>query len=621
MPSQLDTLFVPSQDTSEFPVTKFLAQCHEEFIADFDGATADYIPELTKADPSHFGIALATLDGHVHEVGDTRIEFTVQSISKALVFGLALEFVGHELVSETIGVEASGEAFNSIRLQSDNRPFNPMVNAGAIACTGLIYQKDPDGAFERIRQMLSDFAGRELSVDESVYNSESETGDRNRAIAWLLRNNNVLHGSVDGILDTYFRQCAILVSARDLAVMGATLASNGVNPITKKRVISPSTTVKTLSIMVNAGMYDFSGNWTYRVGLPAKSGVAGGIVAILPSQVGLGTFSPLLDDLGNSVRGIKFCERISSHFGLHVLASAGDVASNISADYTAENIYSSRGRSAKELKILSRFSRNIRVIELSGELDFVACDYICRKILSGPDREYIIFDVARVTSFSPAALIILAKLFAELAEKGTRLIVSNLGRDSNRNVQFSGSIANEPGVTIVSFNSFDEALAWAEDQLVFQNGGFDDLSLVVDFSEQALMQGLGETQISTILGKTNLHNYTAGEDIIRAGDKGDSVYFLLSGMVSVKLANNVNVASLSAGTCFGEFALVVPDSPRSAYVVADVSCSCLCLTTSAYAELGKIHPELTEKIMQNLALLLTNRLHQSNAKIEKLSKS
>src|SRR5262245_39733920 len=174
------------------PLQRFLASCHEEFRWDNSGAVADYIPELKRANPDHFGIGLVTIDGHVYEVGDSRVPFTIQSVSKAFAFALALEMVGEKRVAATIGVEPSGEAFNSIRLTNDNRPFNPMVNAGAIACCGLIYEVDGKGAFEHIRTKLSQFAGRELGVDDAVHASEAATGNRNRAIAWLLRNYAVL---------------------------------------------------------------------------------------------------------------------------------------------------------------------------------------------------------------------------------------------------------------------------------------------------------------------------------------------------------------------------------------------------------------------------------------------
>src|SRR3974390_574624 len=238
------------------PLYRFLSRCHAEFREDNSGAVADYIPELKKADPSHFGVSIVTMDGHVYEVGDSSVPFTIQSISKAFVFALALDTLGADRVEAVIGVEPSGDAFNSIRLRPDNRPYNPMVNSGAIACSALIHKARGSEAFECISDALGRFAGRELAVDEAVFASERETGDRNRAIAYLLRNYAVLDGDVGEVLDVYFRQCSILVTARDLAVMAATLANSGVNPVTGEQVMNPYTVARTLSGMTSSGMYD-----------------------------------------------------------------------------------------------------------------------------------------------------------------------------------------------------------------------------------------------------------------------------------------------------------------------------------------------------------------------------
>ncbi len=184
----VDTLRIVQPASFKPPLLAFLEQSHARFREDFAGTVADYIPELSKADPAKFGAAVATIDGHVYEVGDSACPFTIQSVSKAFVFALALELLGSDHVETFVGVEPSGEAFNSIRLNARNQPFNPMVNAGAIACSGLIYAAKGDAAFEVIRTLLGRFAGRELDVDEAVYRSESATGDRNRAIGWMLRN-------------------------------------------------------------------------------------------------------------------------------------------------------------------------------------------------------------------------------------------------------------------------------------------------------------------------------------------------------------------------------------------------------------------------------------------------
>jgi glutaminase len=302
-----------------FGINDVLAAAHARHVENRDGALAGYIPELTAVDPDQFGIAIATVDGELYAVGDTDTPFTIQSVSKAFVYCLALELVGREAVLERVGVEPSGDAFNAIVFDPhSNRPFNPMVNAGAITIAGIVHEVAGSSAFDLILDRLSGAAGRRLSMNESVYRSEAETGHRNRAIGHLLRNVGALKGAVDEIVDLYFRQCSILVSAADLARMGATLAHIGENPATGDQVFELTAVRNTLAVMFTCGMYDYSGNWAYDVGVPAKSGVGGGIVGIVNRQLGIGTFSPRLDAKGNSVRGIATFKEITDELGLHV---------------------------------------------------------------------------------------------------------------------------------------------------------------------------------------------------------------------------------------------------------------------------------------------------------------
>src|SRR5450631_1358593 len=408
----------------------FLKHCVTTYGAENSGAVANYIPELSKANPAHFGISLATIDGHVYEAGDCAVEFTIQSISKAFVFALALDIAGAERVEAKIGVEPSGEAFNSIRLTADNRPFNAMVNAGAIACSGLIHSVDGSGAFERVRDALSRFAGRTLGVDEAVFESERATGDRNRAIAFLLRNYSGIDGNVTEVLDVYFKQCSILVTARDLAVMAATLAYRGINLFTIKQVVSPYAIARTLSVMTSSGMYDYSGEWVYRVGIPAKSGVGGGIIAAIPGQFGLGTFSPLLDSHGNSVRGIKVCEVLSSHFELHVLNRSNDVRASVIADYDIKGISSRRSRQTHEQAILDDHHQDIRVIELVGALTFANMDYVTRRLAERARPALFIIDLRRVPAVTQGAARLIADMVRDLAMLDVTVIFSGIEKSS-----------------------------------------------------------------------------------------------------------------------------------------------------------------------------------------------
>jgi glutaminase len=283
------------------------------------GDVATYIPELAKADPESFAICLVTPDGKVFTAGDCDKPFTIQSISKPFTFGMVVEELGHAKVSEHVSLEPSGDAFNSIQLQDgSNRPFNPMVNTGAITVTALLHALHRERTLDHLLDRFSAIAGRRLAVDQDVYESERRTGHRNRAIAHLLLNFGVVHAEAELALDLYFRQCAILVTCRDLAVMAATLANMGQNPLTGVNTYDITCVKDMLSIMFTCGMYDYSGQWAYRVGVPAKSGVAGGLMAVVNRQLGIATYSPRLDPHGNSCRGVEVCSELAGRLGLHV---------------------------------------------------------------------------------------------------------------------------------------------------------------------------------------------------------------------------------------------------------------------------------------------------------------
>jgi glutaminase len=291
---------------------------HGRLAPRLDGHIADYIPELATANPQHFGITLCTVDGQIVEAGDCLQPFTIQSVSKPFVFGMALEEHGVDHVLSKVGVEPTGEAFNSIVLdEASNRPFNPMVNAGAIATADLIPGKDYPERVKNLLQTFSNYCGRPVHVDNAVFMSERLTGHRNRAMAHLMRNFGMVSDRFEDSLELYFQQCSIAVTAHDLAVMGATLARGGVNPLTNVKAISAANVKYLLSAMLTCGMYDFAGEWAFRVGLPAKSGVAGGIVVVIPGVAGIGLYSPLLDSKGNSIRGVEACLELSKRFGLH----------------------------------------------------------------------------------------------------------------------------------------------------------------------------------------------------------------------------------------------------------------------------------------------------------------
>jgi glutaminase len=315
--SALDDL-IGSLKSAVAPFRTTLQDLHAKYRGIGDGRVADYIPELALAKPEWFGISVVTIDGQSYDIGNHDQLFSIQSVSKPFVFGQALDDHGRDAVLGKVGVEPTGEAFNAIVLdEASNRPFNPLVNAGAIATADLIHGKDFADRIKRLMAMFGLYAGRELYIDNAIFMSERTTGHRNRAIAHLMLNFGMVSEQVADSLELYFQQCSILVNAHDLAVMGATLANAGVNPLTQARAIEQQHVKDVLSVMLTCGMYDYAGEWAYRVGLPAKSGVGGGICAVVPGVAGIGVFSPPLDSRGNSVRGIKVCEELSMRFGLH----------------------------------------------------------------------------------------------------------------------------------------------------------------------------------------------------------------------------------------------------------------------------------------------------------------
>ena len=299
-------------------IQKIIDGIHQKYKVVDDGAVATYIPELGRANPTDFGICLVTVEGQVFTAGDWDREFTIQSMCKPFAFQLALERHGAGETLKHVGVEPSGEAFNSIEFDpKTGRPFNPMVNAGAIAVASLIKQKPAAAGVEAFVEKMGKAAGRRLQVDEAVLASETLTGNRNRAIAYMLLNAGIIDDGVQDSLHQYFAQCSMLVNCKDLAMMAATMANIGNQPLTGEAVFDFQNLKHVLAVMFSCGLYDYAGNWAFEVGLPAKSGVSGGIFGVVNRQLGIAVYSPRLDAQGNSVRGILACKELASHLGLH----------------------------------------------------------------------------------------------------------------------------------------------------------------------------------------------------------------------------------------------------------------------------------------------------------------
>lgn len=597
---------VPFPDTGDThsPIHGVLQRLHAELQADRRGAVATYIPELAKADPAHFGIVIATVDGHVYEVGDTRAPFTIQSISKPLVYGLALQDWGAERVQRAVGVEPSGEAFNSISLEAGTgRPMNPMINAGAIATSSLVKGETRVARLERVLDMLSACAGRSLDVDEAVFASERDTGHRNRAIGHLLRNYDILSGDPEDALDLYFHQCAVRIDCRDLALMGATLANGGTHPLTGRRALAADCVGPVLSVMATSGVYDFTGEWVYRVGLPAKSGVGGGIVAVLPGQLGIAVYSPALDDRGNSVRGVRACEALSRELGLHFLQPPRAAVATVRASYTLASVRSKRQRPPAQAQRLAELGAAVRVFELQGDLRFATMEPVLHALLA--DRTPLrcaVLDFKRVTHVDRAAARLLAALAARCAALDQQLVLTRVRRGELL-AGLETELDPRAAAAVVFQPQLDLGLEHCERLLLGAPGAADAALPAVPLAAHSLCEGADAADVAWLESRMARRGWEAGALLLRRGDPADALYLLVRGQVSVVVdlpdGAHRRLSTLTAGMCFGELALV-SGGTRSADVRADTPVECFTLDTASFHAMERERPALMIRLLHRL---------------------
>ena len=587
------------------PIQALLERLHQRFAGAQGGQVARYIPELAKADPAWFGIVVATVDGQVYEVGDSRQPFTIQSVSKPLVYGAALEDRGPARVAQAIGVEPSGDAFNSISLEpGSGRPRNPMINAGAIAAAALL-----QGGSARMLEVLSAYAGRPLAVDEAVFESERETGHRNRAIGHMLRSYGIVEGDPEPALALYFRQCAVQVDCRDLALIAATLANGGVNPLSRQRAVRAEFISPILSVMSSCGMYDFSGEWIYRVGLPAKSGVGGGIMAVLPGQLGIGVFSPALDERGNSVRGVQVCEALSGELGLHSLQPPRPAASTLRARYTLAQLRSKRRRPEAENRLLDACGHQAVVYELQGDLRFATLEPVLRDIAAaGEALRFAVLDFKRVEHADAAVLRMLEAQVGACAARGQQLVLTRVRRGAL--LTGFGAELDPRSARALSFQpQLDLGLEWCERGLLQQQQGSGagttgPAAPPLSLQEHQLCAALAPADLAHLQTLLRPCRYEPGTLIVRRGDPADGLYLLMRGEVSVIVdlpqGGSKRLATLSAGMSFGELALLQEGATRSADVRADSPVDCLVLGRAAFAGLERERPGLLIALMHQL---------------------
>lgn len=607
------------------PIEDFLIGLHERLSEVTGGKVADYIPELGKADPTTFGIALATVDGEIYATGDDEHLFTIQSISKPFMYGYALQHYGRDYVLRHVGVEPTGEAFNSIVLDEvHNRPFNPMGNAGAIAVAALMPGDTLEARISTMLNLFSDLAGRKLEIDDEVFQSEHATGHRNRAIAYMMMNTGMIERDPIEALDLYFRQCSIKVTCRDLAMMAATLANDGINAKTGTAVFDPHYVRDVLSVMNSCGMYNYAGQWSYEVGMPAKSGVSGGIIAVIPGQVGIGVYSPPLDEQGNSVRGIKVCQEISNEFELHAFNNRTNVRSVIRRVYHGDRIRSSRLRTAQERDLLDTEGAKIAVVEAQGALFFGSTERLLRRILElSETARYLIVDFKRIHLADSSACKLILRLAHSMRDRGTELLFAEIGNDGPL-ASISRELAeHETDRLLRVFRDVDAALEWCEDQLLADTLNID-AQPKFSLSKLDAFRGLSaeECHLLETIVKPLLFN--KGEVIIREGDQAKLFFVLARGSVSVQIKvptqsgeKRRRVASLGPGLTFGEMALF-GSGARSADVVAEEKVICYGLAVEELKELAAAHPNIMVTILSNLTHDFSERLRHANQAIRSL---
>jgi glutaminase len=606
------------------PIDAWLSDLIERVRRVEGGALATYIPELAKADPNALGIAVAMVDGTVYTAGDADRRFTIQSISKAFVYAHALDLLGRDKVLAHVGVEPTGEDFNSMSLDVvHNRPFNPMVNAGAIATAELIEGDTPEQRQAALAALMARFAGRALKLNETVYLSEKATGHRNRAIAWMMLNSGMIRRDPEEVLDLYFRQCSLLVDCRDLAVMGATIANDGINPRTGARALARAHVPDVLTVMNMCGMYNYAGQWSYEIGLPAKGGVSGGILLIIPGQAGIAIYSPPIDQRGNSVRGVAAAHEIADAFALHIFGTHPNIRNVVRTEYRGDRMRSKRARRHAELRLLEREGARIRILEAQGSLYFGSAERLTRRCGElAVQADYLIVDLRRVLSADAGAARLLAGLAPALAARDCRLLFSGVEADGPL-AQLHRALAVN-GDAHASWPTRDAALEYCEDQLIAARGE-QDVAEAIGFADLDIVDGLSPQELAAVEAIAQPLSFAAGEVIARAGEEADRFFAIAAGTASIRLpvpgerGRTTRMSSAGPGMSCGEMALV-EGGRRTADIVADEPVRAYGLSVPAMRLLGRRQPEILIRVIANISRDLAERLRMAANEIRALER-
>ena len=612
------------------PIQDYLDELHARFSELRSGQVATYIPELAKADPDWFGIAIATVDGHVYEVGATRQQFTIQSISKPLVYGVALEDRGAEAVRATRSASslAATRSTRSASSRDTGRPMNPMINAGAIATAvagraARARRRGSRGSSARSRPTR---AGRSR-IDEAVFESERATGHRNRAIGHMLRNYEILGDDPEPALDLYFRQCSVLVDCRDLALIGGDAGQRRRQSGQRRSAPSRAEYVEPiLSVMTTCGMYDFAGEWVYRVGMPAKSGVGGGIVAVLPGQLGIGVFSPALDERGNSVRGVEVCEALSRELGLHFLQPPRTARTTVRARYTLATMRSKRRRSAAEKPAARRAGRPVRGLRAAGRPALRDPGAGAARDRASPaprSSSRCSTSSASRTSTKPRRACSPRSSRALRGARPPHRADAGAPRRAARVVRQRRSTRGTRDAVIFQPQLDARARVVRADAARARAPRRAATPPIGGPGRASLVQGVAAADLAYLRGATwSAARTNAGTLIVQRGDVADRLYFLVRGDVSVVLAlphgGYKRLSTLTRGHGLRRAGRLIAGGVRSADVRADTAVECWILHRDALARVERERPALALIVMRNLLLSTIETVRRLTADVASL---
>lgn len=598
----------------ESPIQKYLEGLLDEVSGNDAGAPYPIHPAGDAPDPQDFAICLATVDGYVYSVGASDKRFSIQSISKPFSYGLAMADHGVDAVGEKVDVEPSGDPFNEISLApSTGRPANAMINAGALAVVSMIKGSGGKSAPRRITEFYSKFAGRRLTGSKAVLDVEMRNSDRNHSLAYLLSSFGIIEDNPTRALENYLRQCSTQVTCRDLSLMAATLANGGTNPRTDETVLEIEQVERILSVMMTSGMYDDAGSWVSSVGMPAKSGVGGGTLAVLPGQAGLAVYSPPLDEHGSSVRGVETCRRLSADMEMHFVRSATSGNSTVRQGPGIIQLPSRIRRTEEQAAVLEELHERCRIIEVTGDLAFAGTESLVRAVSEADDAvSLLVIDMQQVNEVGPLAKQMLEEVSRRLQDADRQLLLIDRG-----GLFDDTALSADPAVLI--FDSRGSAVEYCENQLISAAGAAvgDPGRVLVENSP--VLAPLSQAQRDRLLSYLVPRQHDDGDIIRRVGQRFGGVHFIVSGQVNTIVTDpdgdRVRLNTLSAGMTFGELALGSDDRQETTEKAVG-AVELMVLTPESLDELESEDPQLALQLWRALtrdAYLLVDRYLRETA--------